>query len=74
MSGGFKHVEYKKSVPETPEKFKQLHSQWVKEVCKKPKSVDKDNQEDWHSLCLGWAIGKGLTIKDAKDFASKADY
>ena len=30
--------------------------------------------EDWYSLCLGWALGKGLNPKEAHEFASHIRY
>ena len=51
---------------------KDLNEQWISEVYVNSKEVDEHNQEDWHSLCLGWAIGKGLSIQEAKDFTKEA--
>lgn len=39
------------------------------EVSDKAEEIDPHNMHDWFSLTLGWAIGKGLSLKDAKDFA-----
>ena len=33
--------------------------------------IDPGNEEDWNSMAIGWAIGKGLTIEDAKAFAQE---
>ena len=30
--------------------------------------------EDWYSLCLGWALAKGLTPTEAHEFASHIRY
>lgn len=43
------------------------------EVIDKAKHVDPDDERDWESLILGWAIAKGLPIKEAKRFASSAE-
>ena len=31
--------------------------------------IDPDDEYDWHSLALGWAIAKGMKINDAQIFA-----
>ncbi len=41
------------------------------EVLDKANLIDPFNDECyWDSLALGWALGKGMSIKEAKDFAS----
>lgn len=39
------------------------------EVSDRSDRIDPDNREDWRSLAVGWAIGKGLKPEDAVDFA-----
>lgn len=34
----------------------------------KSKDIDPYDQEDWRSLAIGFALGKGLAIDDAHDF------
>lgn len=51
-----------------------LVKQWKEEVSDRAKEVDPNNKEDWYSLCLGWAIGKGLTPDDAYAFATYIRY
>lgn len=46
-----------------------LVSQFKTEVDDLGKEIDPSNEQDWFSLTLGWAIGKGLNIEDAHDFA-----
>ena len=36
--------------------------------------IDPTNEQDWYSLTLGWAIGKGLTPDEAHDFARYIRY
>lgn len=43
-------------------------------VCQKVEEVDPEFQHDWYSLCLGWAIGKGLKPSDAHEFAGHVSY
>ena len=38
------------------------------------KEIDPDDELDWYSLTLGWAIGRGMKIEDAKNFASHIRY
>lgn len=53
---------------------KQLIDLFKKEVHEKFKEVDPDDEQDWYSLTLGWAIGKGLPVKEAKEFATFIRY
>jgi len=36
--------------------------------------IDEYNEEDWRSLTIGWAIAKGLSPKEARDFARHIKY
>jgi len=36
--------------------------------------VDPDDEEDWKSLTLGWALAKGVSPAEARDFASYVRY
>ena len=40
-----------------------------KEVTDRSEEVDPCEEEHWGSLTLGWAIAKGLSPEDAKEFA-----
>ena len=40
----------------------------------KATETDPSNEQDWYSLTLGWAIGKGFTPDDAHDFARYIRY
>jgi hypothetical protein len=44
------------------------------EIRDRAEEVDPNDNEDWFSLTLGWAIGKGLTIREAYDFAIYIKY
>jgi hypothetical protein len=41
---------------------------WATEICHKADILDPDNQLDWESMWIGFAIGKGLSINDAANF------
>jgi hypothetical protein len=36
--------------------------------------IDPDSEEVWSSLTLGWAIAKGLSPEEARDFAIHIRY
>lgn len=38
------------------------------------KEIDYSQEQDWYSLTLGWAIGKGLEPEEAHDFALHIRY
>jgi hypothetical protein len=40
-----------------------------KEVTKRTEEIDPNSELDWLSLTVGWAIAKGMTPFDAKEFA-----
>jgi len=44
------------------------------EIDNRPFDVDPSGDEDWHSLAVGWAIGKGLQPEDARNFAQYIRY
>lgn len=44
------------------------------EIQEKSSLIDPGGNEDWHSLALGWALGKGLDPEAALDFALRATY
>lgn len=53
----------------------QLTEQFKTEVHDKVlESEDEFQHEDFHSLTLGWAIAKSLSVQDAFDFASYIKY
>ena len=46
-----------------------LIDQFKTEVSDRAEEVDESNSEDWFSLTIGWAIGKGLEPEPAHMFA-----
>lgn len=44
------------------------------EVCSKSNAIDLDEEQDWTSLSIGWAIAKGMSIVKAHDFSLYARY
>jgi len=47
----------------------QLTRMFKKEASDKSNRIDANNELDWYSLTLGWAIGKGLSPTRAINFA-----
>jgi len=54
--------------------MKKLTEEWKKDVYDRSNDVDPENKEDWYSLALGYALGKGKTPKFAIKFASHIRY
>jgi len=51
-------------------RFTFLVKQWKAQVFANPGDIDPENKEDWESLALGFALGKGLTAEDAHAFVA----
>lgn len=51
-----------------------LLEQFRKEVHLRAGEIDPENSQDWYSLTLGWAVGKGLSAEDAHTFATYVRY
>jgi len=45
-----------------------------KELDDLAREIDPDNEHDWYSLVLGWAIGKGYSIKQAQEISLHIRY
>jgi len=52
-------------------KFKKI---FQVEVHDDSNNIDPENELEWYSLTVGWAIGKGIKPKDAHGFASYIRY
>jgi len=48
---------------------KELEITFKNEVTDNASKIDPSQEQDWYSLILGWALAKGLSPKDAHDFA-----
>lgn len=48
--------------------------QFKNEVSSKAQDIDSTQSQDWFSLTLGWAIGKGMSVEEAHSFASFIRY
>jgi hypothetical protein len=44
------------------------------QVSDRASEIDPDQEEDWYSMTLGWAIGSGMPIKEAQEFALHIRY
>jgi len=53
---------------------KQLSDLFKTECYDRALEIDPNNILDWFSLTVGWAISKGLSAKDANDFAIHVRY
>lgn len=52
---------------------KELRRALIKDIAKK-KDEEIGVDRDWEDVIFGWAIGKGLPINQAREFAEKAAY
>lgn len=41
------------------------------EILDQADEVDPSNEEDWRSMAIGWAIAKGMSPTDAREFAMR---
>jgi len=51
-----------------------LERDFKKECSDRSKQIDSQDEYDWYSLTLGWAIGKGIKPGAAKRFAIHIRY
>jgi len=49
----------------------ELITQWCKDVADHASEVDPGSEEDWGSLALGYALGKGLTPDEAHELCAR---
>lgn len=49
--------------------FELLERKFKLEVYNRANDIDPDDDQDWFSLTLGWAIAKGLSPEEAINFA-----
>ncbi len=47
---------------------------WKKNVFDKAKEIDNNDEQDWYSLALGFALGKGRNPEEAHNFANHVRY
>lgn len=38
------------------------------------KQIDPDDNEDWHSLCIGWLVGRGYVLDYVNEIACDLRY
>lgn len=48
--------------------------QFKEQVSDRAKEIDPDNEHDWHSLTIGWALAKGYLPDPAYRFATHIRY
>lgn len=44
------------------------------QVCDQADEIDPDNSRDWHSMALGFFLGKGLSLEEANAHAHAVTY
>ena len=54
--------------------FELFEHMFKQEVYDRAKYIDSAGEQDWFSLTLGWAIGKGLSPEIAHSFALHIRY
>lgn len=54
--------------------LKKLIREFKSEISNKSKEIDPNNLQDWYSITLGWAIAKGLSIKESHEFSNYIRY
>jgi hypothetical protein len=47
---------------------------WKAQVFDRAEEVDPGSEYGWFELCLGWAIGRGMTPAEAHAFATHVRY
>lgn len=48
-------------------------AEWKRTVYDEWREIDPSHEQDWYSLALGWALGKGATPADAHQFATEVN-
>lgn len=51
--------------------FEALNKMWISEIYNSDE-IDPNYENDWSSLCYGWALGKGLCFVTAQEFVNQA--
>lgn len=51
-----------------------MQRDWVRQVFSRRERIDPNNEEDWYSLALGYALGKGVSVTTAHQFALHIRY
>jgi hypothetical protein len=46
-----------------------LIEEFKKQVSEHSSEIDPNDEEDWKSLTLGWAVAKGLNYEEAREFS-----
>lgn len=47
-----------------------LHDEFKTQVFDNAGLIDPDEEEDWHSLAIGWLLAKGFTPSEALRFVA----
>lgn len=52
----------------------QLLYEFLNEVSNNAEDIDPDQELDWESLTVGWAVAKGIPTEEARSFAIRVRY
>lgn len=52
----------------------ELRARMKEQLTDRSIEIDPENEEDWNSLGLGWALAQGMTINEAREFVTRAHY
>lgn len=55
-------------------KYELLAEEFKEEVHERSEDIDPAYELCWHTLTVGWALGKGLDPDSARSFASYIEY
>lgn len=55
-------------------RFVQFRARMKEQLTDRSIEIDPQNEEDWNSLGLGWALAQGLEISEAREFVTRAHF
>lgn len=58
----------------TEEQFQILKEESDRDIRDRPDEIDAECELDWHALTIGWAIAKGLSPQEAKEYSYRVRY
>jgi hypothetical protein len=57
-----------------PEAVASWRARMKEQLTDKAAQIDPDNEQDWESMGLGWALAQGMTINEAREFVTSAHF
>ena len=52
--------------------IEELLKEWFENIYDNHENVDPNSDQDWHSMAMGYALGKGFSPDRAREFAWKS--